>query len=95
MSREVAQALAEGVRTRLSADFGIGITGLAGPDGDGSGTPVGTCFVALTDGASCHVRHLNMIHTRSVFRTCAVNHALDMLRRRLAGLPVEPYSFPE
>ncbi|MCI5754319.1 MAG: CinA family nicotinamide mononucleotide deamidase-related protein, partial [Clostridiales bacterium] len=95
VSREVAVALAEGVRARLGADLGVGVTGLAGPEGDGSGVPVGTAFVSLADGEHVYTRELHMNHARSVFRTCAVNHALDMVRRRLTGLPVERYGFPE
>ncbi len=87
VSREVALAMAHGIRENLAADFGVGITGLAGPDGDGV-HPVGTVFIALSapDGAFC--RHMRGGEGRSRNRLMAVNHALDMIRRYLTGLPV-------
>ncbi len=89
-SAEVAEALATGVREKLGADFGIGVTGIAGPDGDGV-HPVGTVFVALATAEGCHVRHLQLGggHSDRVrVRTMSANHAFDMLRRALCGLKV-------
>jgi len=88
-SPEVAIALAENVRHTLSADYGIGVTGLAGPDGDGV-HEVGTVFVALAwDGGSA-VRSLSLgsRSDRSRIRTLSANHAFDMLRRALTELDI-------
>ena len=88
-SAEVALALAEGVREKLGADFGIGVTGIAGPDGDGV-HPVGTVFVALATAGESHVRHLVLGGSdRSRVRTISANTAFDMLRRALTGLKVD------
>ncbi len=87
VSREVAAQLAEKVREKLGADFGLGVTGVAGPDTDGL-HEVGTVFVSLCDGARTWVRelHLSPQADRSRIRTLSANQALDMLRRALTGL---------
>jgi len=88
-SAEVAIALAENVRKTLCADFGLGVTGIAGPDGDGV-HQVGTVFVALACGKGSFVRALSLGHRsdRSRIRTLSANHAFDMLRRALTGLEI-------
>ena len=90
VSYEVAQAMAEGVRTRLGADIGIGVTGIAGPLGDGL-HEVGTVFVSMAVEGQTYVRELHMgtYRTRSFIRRMAGNHAFDMMRRYLSGLNVE------
>ncbi len=88
VSAAAAKALAEGIRLRLGTEFGLGITGVAGPDRDERGNEVGTVFVALSaiDGAYCRSLHLGA--DRGRIRTSAVNNALDMLRRYLTGLKI-------
>jgi PncC family amidohydrolase len=49
VSEETALAMAEGVRQRLSADIGIGVTGIAGPTGGSAEKPVGLVHLALVD----------------------------------------------
>ena len=90
VSREVAVALAEQVRRLTGADIGIGVTGLAGPDGDGV-HEVGTVFVSMTVEGNTYVRALSLgpKRTRSYIRRMSGNHAYDMMRRWLNGLPVE------
>jgi nicotinamide-nucleotide amidase len=83
--------MAQGVREKAGADFGIGITGIAGPDGGTAEKPVGLIYIGLCDGYSTWIRELNPknghIRERSFLRLAAANNALDMLRRRLLGLP--------
>ena len=90
VSREVAEALAEQVRKMTGADIGIGVTGLAGPDGDGV-HEVGTVFVSMAVEGKTFVRALSLgpKRTRSYIRRMSGNHAYDMMRRWLTGLPVE------
>ena len=90
VSREVAVALAEHVRCLTGADIGIGVTGLAGPDGDGV-HEVGTVFVSMAVEGNTYVRALALgpKRTRSYIRRMSGNHAYDMMRRWLTGLPVE------
>ena len=91
VSEPVARLMAERVRALTGADLGVGVTGLAGPDGDGT-HEVGTVFVSLAAEGRTWVRelHLGTFRTRSFIRRMAGNHAYDMLRRWLTGLPVCP-----
>ena len=86
---DVDPALAEHVRAAFGTDLGLSITGLAGPDGDGVHT-VGTLFVALAtpDGTFHRTLHKDK-WGRVRIKHAAANHAFDMLRRYLTGLPVE------
>ena len=90
VSYEVAKALAENVRKLTGADIGIGVTGLAGPDGDGV-HEVGTVFVSMAVEGKTFVRSLHMgaKRSRSFIRRMSGNHAFDMMRRWLLGLEVE------
>ena len=82
--------MAESCRAILGADIGIGVTGLAGPEGDGV-HEVGTVFVSMAVEGQTYVRELHMgtYRTRSFIRRMAGNHAFDMIRRYLTGLPVK------
>jgi len=90
VSREVAREMAQRARARLGADIGLGVTGLAGPDGDGV-HEVGTVFVSMAVEGRTWVRELHMgaHRTRSFIRCMAGNHAYDMMRRYLTGINVE------
>ena len=89
VSSEVAREMAERVRLLLGADLGIGVTGLAGPDGDGV-HEVGTVFVALAaeDGSFVRELRLGTRRTRSYVRRCSGNYVFDMMRRYMTGLRV-------
>ena len=90
VSREVAAAMAEGVRARLGTDMAVSVTGLAGPDGDGV-HEVGTVFIGLAVEGQTFVRetHMGPRRTRSFIRRMAGNHAFDMMRRYLCNLPMD------
>jgi len=88
-SREVALAMADGARLKFGADIGVGITGVAGPGGDGSGVEPGTVYVALATGGASFCRSLRLLHDRGRVRIMAASHALDMIRRLLTGLEVQ------
>ena len=88
VSYETAAAMARGARQAAGADLALSATGLAGPDGDGV-HPVGTVFVGLADAERVWVRQLKLGTRRARVRQLAANHAFDMLRRYLQGLPIE------
>jgi len=86
VSSEVALAMAHGVRKKLKADIGIGITGIAGPGGDGTGVLPGTVFIALSTKEASYCKSPNLFTDRHRIRVGAASNALDMIRRLLTGL---------
>jgi nicotinamide-nucleotide amidase len=83
VSSEVASALAEGIRQRCASDYGIAVTGIAGPTGGTAEKPVGLVFHALADGAETQVIERRFPGDRDRVRLWASQQALDMLRRKL------------
>ncbi len=89
VSEEVARAMAEGARTVFGSDLAVSATGVAGPDSDERGNPVGLVYVALATPEGTFCRELHLGQSRDRVRTTAAHHAFDMTRRYLAGLPSE------
>ncbi|HEY9283399.1 MAG TPA: competence/damage-inducible protein A [Pyrinomonadaceae bacterium] len=83
VSAPVAEAMAEGVRERAGTDFGVGVTGVAGPGGGTEDKPVGLVYIALSDDAHTEHRKLLLPGDRQLIRWRASQAALDLLRRRL------------
>lgn len=83
VSASVAEAMAEGVREHAGTDFGLAVTGIAGPDGGTEEKPVGLVFVALADDAHTEHRRLTLPGDRHLVRWRASQAVLDLLRRRL------------
>jgi nicotinamide-nucleotide amidase len=75
---EVALALASGARTRLGATYGLGVTGVAGPDPQ-DGRPVGTVYGAVAGPGDEVVRSWSLSGSRSDIRAAAVENCLDLL----------------
>ncbi|WP_300882180.1 competence/damage-inducible protein A [uncultured Desulfovibrio sp.] len=93
VSAEVARCMAENARVRYNGDFGLGITGIAGPGGGTPEKPVGLVYIALSaaDGVWLRVmRPRGRYPGRDRIRNRAVGHALDLLRRCLFDLPMNP-----
>ena len=83
VSREVAQALAEGIRKRCLSSFGVGITGVAGPTGGTEQKPVGLVYIALSGEEGTQVVERNFPSDRARIRQFASQQALEMIRRAL------------
>ncbi len=86
---EVAREMALGARKVLGCDLAVSVTGVAGPDPDERGNPVGLVFTALAAPDGVWVKRLNLASQaarRDRTRNLAANHALDMVRRWLSGL---------
>jgi nicotinamide-nucleotide amidase len=83
VSREVAAALAEGIRYRCESTLGVGITGVAGPGGGTPDKPVGLVFQAVASGGGTEVTQRNFAGDRNRIRWLASTMALDMVRRTL------------
>ncbi len=89
VSLPVAEAMARGARERLGADYALAVTGVAGPDGGTEAKPVGTVHLALAgpDEPAVEALLLTYPSERRRVRWMASQVALEMLRRRLLGLP--------
>ena len=85
VSEPVAKAMAEGVRSRLHCDWGIAISGVAGPGGGTVEKPVGMVCLALAwpEGCDAWVLRLGARRGRSAVQQLSVIRALDHLRLRL------------
>jgi competence/damage-inducible protein CinA-like protein len=85
VSETVARQLAEGVRERLGASIGIGITGVAGPGGGSAEKPVGTVWIAAAFPTGTRTRLLRLIGDREEIRRRATQSSLELVRRSLLG----------
>jgi nicotinamide-nucleotide amidase len=83
VSREVAAAMAEGIRKRCLASYGIGITGVAGPSGGTEQKPVGLVYIALAGEEGTQVVERNFPGDRKRIRQFSTQQALEMIRRAL------------
>ncbi len=86
VSKETAEAMAIGARDRTGSTYALAVTGVAGPGQGGETAPVGTVYVALADANGTRVAHRQFLGDRDRIRQFATQMALDLLRRRLAGL---------
>lgn len=77
VSSQTAQAMAEGVKSLLHTDIGISVTGLAGPDGDGSGKPVGLVYIGAVGINGTEVREFIFSGGRDAVRRQAVEAAVE------------------
>ena len=89
VSREVASEMAHGVRARTQADIGVSITGVAGPDGGTAEKPVGTVFFGISTAEGEESVHQFYNVERNMFRSFCTTAALDLIRRKLLGFPLE------
>ena len=86
VSREVAEALADGARTRLDADVGVGVTGVAGPGGGTPDKPVGLVWFSVAAGGDGHLtRSVNLPGGRADIRDRATTVAMHLIARALRG----------
>ena len=90
VSEPCARAMAEGACRITGAEIAVSVTGSAGPDPDERGTPVGIVYIGLAtpDGTFCRPLDLGK-RRRDRIQDLATNHAFDVVRRYLSGLPVE------
>jgi nicotinamide-nucleotide amidase len=89
VSEPVARAMAEGARARFAADLAIATTGISGPEGGSEAKPVGLVHVALADASGTHADHFVFPLDRLRHRQLTAQVALDWIRRRLLGFPLE------
>jgi nicotinamide-nucleotide amidase len=86
VSAEVADALADGALTRFGAAVGVGVTGIAGPEGGTPEKPVGRVHVAVADRSGARIsRKLDLPGGRTDVRDRTTTVALHLSRRLLLG----------
>jgi nicotinamide-nucleotide amidase len=83
VSEAVAQAMAEGVRSRAAVEVGVGVTGIAGPGGGSAEKPVGTVAIAAVGPSAARSRVFRFHGEREHVKFQASQAALDMVRRML------------
>lgn len=79
VSAAVAEAMAAGARKVMCADIAVSVTGLAGPDADDSGKPVGTVYIGYADDSCLISRHFVFEGDRESVRLQAVKAALSLI----------------
>ncbi len=93
VSDPVAQQMALGARNRLKTDWGLSITGIAGPDGGSPTKPVGLVYlgIAAPDGrVESHCYRFGESRSREMIRWLSLCTVLDLLRRKLSSTPPPP-----
>ena len=86
VSEPVAKAMAEGVRKTARTDYGLSVTGVAGPDGGTEEKPVGLVFVGISDAEGTVAERLDLSawrRSREAIRERSANRAFDLLRYRI------------
>jgi len=81
VSEVVAQEMARGVRERVGADYGLSVTGIAGPTGGTEEKPVGTVFIGLAGPDRLLAKKMFNPYDRETFKHVTSQQALDLLRR--------------
>ena len=84
MSSETACEMAIGVRNKLESRVSVAITGLAGPDGDGTGREIGLVYIAFCDDFGCFSEQLHLKGDRQQIREAAANAVFSMILEQLA-----------
>ena len=82
VSANVAEAMAIGARKVLDTDIAVSVTGLAGPDGDAYGNPVGTVFIGYADESTSFAEHFCFRGNRKSIRTQAITTALSIILKQ-------------
>lgn len=90
VSAEVAEAMAQEARARFGAEFGIGITGIAGPEGGTPEKPIGLVYIALADSRGTLVEKNRFLGQRKEVRYRSAQYALVLLRDRALQAPHAP-----
>ncbi len=83
VSEAVAKKMAQNIHAKFNADYGLGITGIAGPVGGSAAKPVGLAYIALSSKHKIFCEKKIFFGNRNEIQSRAANHALDLLRLEL------------
>jgi PncC family amidohydrolase len=89
VSAQVGRAMAEGARSRFSADLGAAVTGIAGPDGGSEAKPVGLTYVAIAASGGADVRRFLWDGDRAANKEASAVAVLEILIEWAAGAAVD------
>jgi nicotinamide-nucleotide amidase len=92
VSAQVARAMAGGIRRTAASDYGLAITGIAGPDGGTARKPIGLVYVALARAAGVSVEKNVFWGGREQVKFQSSQQALDILRKDLIKIPPNKYN---
>lgn len=95
VSEAAVLAMAEGARQRAGTDWGLSVSGVAGPDGGTEAKPVGTVWFGVASAAGSHARVRRFPGNRDAVRQWSVNQALELLRRSLTGGDLDALLVPD
>lgn len=86
VSTETAEAMAVGIKKKAGTDYGVSITGVAGPGGGTEEKPVGTVFIAVSSAKGIKSQKFQLTNDREINRQRSVFSALEMLRRTILDI---------
>jgi len=89
VSREVAEAMAVGVKNNSLSDIGLAVTGVAGPDGGTDDKPVGTVYIGIATSEATWVAKFHFLGDRWQIRTLTAQTGLELIRKHLLQLGIE------
>lgn len=90
VSEETAREMALGMKKSAGADIALAITGIAGPGGATEAKPVGLVYIAIAGDSEVFARKFQLTGDRARVRSMSALYALDMIRRSLLGLNLQP-----
>jgi nicotinamide-nucleotide amidase len=93
VSKEVVIEMLSGALKLSAADYGIAVSGIAGPDGGSDDKPVGTVWIAWGSQEQIHTQEMLITGSRKWFQKMVAACSLDLIRRELLGLRGEPRYF--
>ncbi len=93
VSEAVVIEMVKGAISISDADYGIAVSGIAGPEGGSENKPVGTVWVAWGHKENIHSRRMQINGSRKYFQRVVANRCLDLIRRELQGITAPPRYF--
>ena len=83
VSEQTARQMSENVRELFKTNIGVGVTGIAGPDGGSAEKPVGTVYISVSNADKTEVKRFNFSGTRAEIKNQSCDAALSMIKNLL------------
>ena len=85
VSEQTARQMSSNVRELFKTDIGVGITGIAGPDGGSIEKPVGTVYISVSNSDKTFVKKFNFSGSRIEIKNQTCNAAMSMIKNFVGG----------